>query len=169
MPKKIICVEYELKSKDGKVIESSRTTGPLRFVPGRGELLAALESQITALSVGEEQRGEIPADALLPSKTIPLAEFPGGAQLTVGQTFEAKDRDGHPVQFKIIGLDDTNAIVRFLHPIGEQDLEFWVKVVNIEVKAPPPLPAAALGIDSAAIQLCGDSARIQLAPERLPN
>ena len=62
--------------------------------------------------------------------------------------------------------------VRFLHPLADSDLEYWVKVVAIEVPgrrpAPPPMPASAIGIDSAAIQII-DSARIELFDEHMRN
>jgi hypothetical protein len=60
--------------------------------------------------------------------------------------------------------------VRFLHPLAEADLEFRVKVLAAEpplrLASPPPMPAQAVGIDSAAIEIV-DSAAIPLYGEEL--
>jgi FKBP-type peptidyl-prolyl cis-trans isomerase 2 len=159
-PRTTVHVEYELRIKGGEVIESSKDRGPLVFIPGQRRLLPPLEKLIATLAVGEERRGTLAAleafgnEELLPLKAIPRREFPENDPPTVGRIYEARSAaDEKPLQFKIVTVADPEVTVRFLHPLGDRDIEYYVRVVAIEPRDPPPLPADALGIDSTAIQL----------------
>jgi FKBP-type peptidyl-prolyl cis-trans isomerase SlyD len=144
----VIRLEYELRIKGGPVVESSAERGPLAFVPGR--LPPPLETRIAAMAVGEETRGELRPS--LPPLEIARSEFPDGERLEVGREFEARSAAGELVRFRVVELDERVARVRFLHPLADAELEYRIKVLAIETPAsPPPLPARALGIDSAAI------------------
>src|SRR5690349_8786926 len=108
MRKSAIRLEYEIKVKNGEVLESSAERGPLEIVLGERRLLPALEERIAKLAAGEEARGEIPAkeafgnESLLPIKEIPAGEFPAGEKLEVGRVFEAKAPDAQVVRFRIV-------------------------------------------------------------------
>jgi FKBP-type peptidyl-prolyl cis-trans isomerase 2 len=156
----IIRVDYELRIKGGEVIESSKDRGPLEFIPGQRRLLPALEKLIAQLAVGDERSGDLPAkeafgnEELLPTKAIPLREFPENDAPTVGRVYEARSAtDEKPLQFKVVAISDKEVTVRFLHPLGDRDLSYRVRVLAIDSRMPPPPPADAVGIDSTAIQL----------------
>jgi FKBP-type peptidyl-prolyl cis-trans isomerase 2 len=163
MDQRVIRLEYELKVKGGDLVESSAQRGPLELVLGQRRLLPVLEERIAKLAVGEEVTGELAAaeafgnESLLPVKEIPVGEFPEGAELTAGRIFEAKGPDGQPVRFRIVEPLDASVKVIFLHPLAAADLEYRLKVLAIDEPRrrplPPPLPAHAIGIDSAAIQI----------------
>ena len=154
-------LEYELKVKNGDVIESSRKSGPILYEHGAGRMLAGLEQRLEGMSIGDEKRGVIPAaeafgtEESLPTRELPRKEFPTGEKLEVDRVFQAKDAQGQPVSFKIVSVGADKVKVRFLHPLAGKDLEFWVKVLMIDdpasrkraAVAPPPPPADALGVD----------------------
>ncbi len=158
-----IRIDYEIKLKDGDVIESSAKTGPLEYVHGDGRMLPGLEKRLEGAKAGVEVKGEIPAteafggEDVFPTKVIAKAEFPKGVDLAVGSTFEAKTGTGETVIFKLIEVTAEGATARLLPVIAGKDLVFRVKVLMIEDPAtgtkeivdrkPPPPPAGALKLD----------------------
>lgn len=161
----VLRLEYEIRVKSGAVIETSELRGPLESVPGRRRLLPALEDVIARLRVGEEARGELVAanafgdESVLPTMEIARAEFPDGDAAEVGRRYEARTADGEPVRFRVVSADDKVVSVRLLHPLADADLEYRFKLIGVEDRGlPPPLPAHAIGIDSAAIQILEERA-----------
>lgn len=152
-------IEFDLKVKGGDVIESSAKTGPIEYVHGEGKMLPGLEQRLEGMAIGQETKGVIPANEAipedkLPTKDILLTEFPKGENLDVGRVFQAKGPAGEPIAFRIVSVDKTKAVVRFLHPLAGKDLEYRVKVLMIDdpqakkraVAVPPP-PADALEVE----------------------
>ena len=157
-------IDYELKVKGGAVVESSEKNGPLEYVHGEHRLLPALEQQIEGMAVGEEKRGEIRAadafgdESSLPTGELLRKEFPVDEKLTVGRIFTAHQPGQEAVRFKIVAVEGDLIKVRFLHELSDRDIEFRVKILNVEpprsrrsVLQPPPPPAAAVGIDTGSI------------------
>lgn len=163
---RVIRLDYEIKVKGGELIESSNERGPLEFVLGQRRLLPALEAKIADMKVGEEKRGVLPAaeafgdESQLPTKEIRKSEFPTSDELVVGRVFEARATETQSVSFRIVAVGPETVTVKFLHPLAGADLEYRLKVIASEPvavrRAPPPVPAAALGIDSNAIRLTED-------------
>jgi FKBP-type peptidyl-prolyl cis-trans isomerase 2 len=156
----IVRIEYELRVKGGDVVESSARSGPVQYVHGEGKLLPALEKRLEGLAAGHSISGVIPSSEAmpnedsLPQRVVPRAEFPKGAELEVGSTYEAHTENGAIVLLRVLAVDDKHVTVRLLPPLAGKDLEFKVKVIAIEdpvrhvkevvLRKPPPLPAEAL-------------------------
>lgn len=159
----IVRLEYELRIKDGDVIESSSKSGPIQYVHGEGRLLPALEKRLEGLAAGQSLAGEIPSaevtppEDTLPTEEIARADFPKDAKLAVGSMYQAATAAGAPLNLRIVSADDKKVVVRLLPAIAGKNLAFKVRVVAIEdpvagkrevvVKKPPPLPAEALDLD----------------------
>lgn len=160
----LLRLEYEIRVKSGAVLESSVERGPLEFVPGRRRLLPALENVIARLRVGEEAHGELVAarafgdESILPILELRRAEFPDGEVPEVGRRYEAHTPDGSLVRFRVTAVEEEVVLARMLHPLADADLEYRFKLIGVEDRRPPPLPARALGIDSAAIQIVEERA-----------
>jgi FKBP-type peptidyl-prolyl cis-trans isomerase SlpA len=164
----LIHLEYAIRIKGGDVVESSVERGPLVFAPGRRRLLPALERVIAQMQVGETQRGELGAseafgdESLLPLREIPKAEFSHDEAPEPGRVYEARTpEEGKPLRFKIQAVDGETVTVRFLHPLSDKAIEYHLRLLRVESLDPPPPPARAFGIESAAIQL-HESSAIQL-------
>lgn len=159
----IVRIEYELRVKNGDVIESSAKSGPVQYVHGEGTLLPALEKRLEGLSAGQSLEGEIPSaevippEDTLPTREIPRKEFPDAQALDVGGMFEAHTATGGTINLRIVAVDDEKVTARLLPPLAGKDLAFKVRVVRIEdptshlvsvvKKPPPPLPAAAIKLE----------------------
>ncbi len=159
-------IEYELRLSDGSLLESNT----ISFVPGRDQILPALERRIRGLKAGQEIRGQLRACEafgdvdLLPVTELDRREFPARARLEPGRRFEAATTGGDRVRVEGVEVGETIVKVRFLHALAEEDVSFRVKVLAVE-GVPPPLPAGALGIDSAAIQLVENSGAIRVGTD----
>ena len=159
----VLRLEYEVRTKNGAILESSDDRGPLVLEPGRRRLLPALEEVIAGLRVGQEARGELPSTrafgdvSVLPTMAIARSEFPSPTEAKVpkpGDRFEATTPIGDFVRFLVLSVDDAFVHDRLLHPLNEADLEYRFKLLAVNERgAPPPLPAHVLGIDSAAIEI----------------
>jgi FKBP-type peptidyl-prolyl cis-trans isomerase SlyD len=165
MAQTLLKLEYEIRTKNGDVLESSSARGPLEFVPGRRRLLPALEHVIARLHVGEEASGELEAarafgdESVLPEMEILRSEFPEGETPEVGRKYEAKTADGSVVRFRVLSGDDKVVGVKLLHPLADADLEYRFKLLAVEdPSVPPPMPARAIGIESSAIQILEERA-----------
>jgi FKBP-type peptidyl-prolyl cis-trans isomerase 2 len=166
-----IKIQYDLKlKKDGSLIESATRS----FVPGRDQILPALERMIIGLKPGEEVAGVLPAKEafgdpeLLPIADLQRNEFPPEVNLDIGRRFEAHTLTGADVRFEVLEVTEATVKVRFFHPLAEEDVDYRIKVVELIDLVPPPLPASALGIDSAAIQVW-DSQQIVVQDDRSVN
>lgn len=141
----IVRINCELKVKDGDVIESSKKTGPIEYRHGAGKMLAALESRLLGMEVGEQKSGTIPASEAFgtlesqPKMSIPRASFPKDAKLDVGSRFGANGPDGTPVTLEVESKTDEQVVARVVHPLAGKDLEFDVKILAVR-PPPPPVP-----------------------------
>jgi FKBP-type peptidyl-prolyl cis-trans isomerase 2 len=141
----IVRIDCELRVSGGEVIESSKKTGPVEYKHGGGQMLAALESRLEGMEVGDEKSGTIPAsegfgtEETQPKMTIPRASFPKDATLEVGARFEAKGPHGTPVTLQVLTLEEEQVIARVVHPLAGKDIEFVVKVLAVR-RPPPPVP-----------------------------
>lgn len=160
----IVKLEYEIRTKDGELLESSAERGPLEFVPGRRRLLPALEQVIASMRVGDQVEGRLDAahafgdESVLPTMDLVRAEF-GEEAPQPGKQYEAKTVGGDSVRFRVLTVDDARVHVRLLHPLADKDLEYRFKLLSVEDPSlPPPLPARAIGLDSAAIQILEEPA-----------
>ncbi len=120
------------------------------------------------MQVGVTQRGELDAseafgdESLLPLREIPKAEFSHDEAPEPGRVYDARTpEEGKPLRFKIQAVEGETVTVRFLHPLSDKAIEFHLRLLRVESLDPPPPPARAFGIESAAIQL-HESSAIQL-------
>jgi len=141
----IVRIACELRVSGGEVIESSKKTGPVEYRQGGGQMLAALESRLLGMEVGERKSGVIPAaegfgtEATQPKMSIPRTSFPRDAKLEIDARFEAKGPSGTPVTLQVLSLTDEQVIARVVHPLSGKDLEFDVKILAVR-RPPPPVP-----------------------------
>lgn len=141
----IVRIDCELKVSGGDVIESSKKTGPVEYKQGGGQMLAALESRLDGMEVGEEKSGTIPAaeafgtEDMQPKMSIPRASFPKETTLEKDSRFEAKGPLGTPVTLQVLSVDDDQVVARVVHALAGKDLEFHVKVLAVR-PPPPPVP-----------------------------
>jgi FKBP-type peptidyl-prolyl cis-trans isomerase 2 len=154
MQKRILTLEYEISIAGGDLLESSKKRGPLRFVSGTGQLLAALEERIDKLGADQEESGVLKAAeafgdlSKLPVRSIPRSEFPVSEKLEVGRIFEAGTATGERIRLMVVEATDASVQVRYLHALHDKDIAYRVKVLSVEdARRPPALPPSVLDVE----------------------
>ena len=130
----------------------------VEYVHGGGTMLPGLEAVLLGKEQGAKLDGVLKAKeafgnpSMHPVKKIPRAEFPKDANLKVGEKFSAKGGpDGkQDVVMVIEKVTDIEVDVALVHPLADKDIKYEVEVLSVkEVKAPPPIPMAALELEEA--------------------
>lgn len=107
-------LEYTL-TLEGQIVEASSQKGPLEFRVGTGEVpLPELEAQLMGLEQGDEKEGKFPIPGEYEKQTLPISQFPKGANLVPRELFEASRPDGGTVFFRIIEVTDQEVFVEIV-------------------------------------------------------
>lgn len=133
---KMVKIHYTLKDKDGNTLDTSVGAEPLEYMHGIGSLIPGLESQLTGHKAGDSFHAEIePAlgygeyDEKLVAE-VPRAQFDTGAEISVGQQFQADTATG-PMIVKVTKISDDKITVDGNHELAGKKLFFDVEVVDV--------------------------------------
>lgn len=155
----VATLAYDITTEGGEIVETSDISGPITFLHGTGALIPGLDKNCEGMGQGEEKTFSLPPEEAFgteesaPQKMITKAEFPSGAKLEVGVSFEAGMGNGQTIQLKVASVDGDNVAVKMIHPLAGQTLGMHVRVLGIRpatkaeleqgramVKPPPPPP-----------------------------
>jgi FKBP-type peptidyl-prolyl cis-trans isomerase SlyD len=132
----VVTLDYVL-TVDGRTIDSSKETGPIRFLQGSGEIIPGLERQLDGLTLGvshivtvfaEEGYGEFEEERLV---DVPREEFSESIPLELGVQLKMKDQDGNPLFARIYEIAEDFVKLDFNHPLAGKELQFDVTVVEL--------------------------------------
>lgn len=133
---KMVKIHYTLKDENGNQLDSSVGGEPLEYMHGIGSLIPGLESQLTGRKAGDTFHAEIePAlgygeyDEKLVAE-VPRSQFDTGAEITVGQQFQADTATG-PMIVKVTKVTDDKITVDGNHELAGKKLFFDVEVVDV--------------------------------------
>ncbi len=134
---KQVTINYQL-SVDGKVIDSSETSGPIEYQQGDETVLPPkLQQGIEGLKVGEKTHvtlmpedgyGPINPDAVI---EVPKTSLPEG-DVQVGTVLSTVTEDGQPLTAVVVELRDQTAMLDFNHPLAGKQLEFDIEVTGVQ-------------------------------------
>ncbi len=134
-----VSIEYEGKLDSGQVFDSSdKMEKPFEFIAGSGMVIKGFDDAVLGMEKGEEKEFKIspeeaygmPDNSLkkeFPRDQIPLKEEP-----QVGMVLAFNTPDGRQFPAKIDELDDKKIVLNLNHPLAGQNLNFKIKVVNVE-------------------------------------
>jgi FKBP-type peptidyl-prolyl cis-trans isomerase SlyD len=146
---KSVKVDYTL-TVDNEQIETSVGKKPLEFVVGDKSIIPGLESGLVGMHVGEEKIITLaPKDAYGESdpkalKEFPKTSMPKDVDLKVGMVLQAQAPDGESFPATITQIKDDKVTLNFNHPLAGKQLQFKVKVLNVETAPAVPVAAAPL-------------------------
>ena len=133
---KMVKIHYTLKDTDGNQLDSSLGGEPLEYMHGIGSLIPGLENQLTGHKAGDKFHAEIePAlgygeyDEKLVAE-VPRKQFDTGAEITVGQQFQADTATGSMI-VKVTKVSDDTITVDGNHELAGKTLCFDVEVVDV--------------------------------------
>jgi FKBP-type peptidyl-prolyl cis-trans isomerase SlyD len=136
-PNKVVTMNYNLKDKDGNVIDSSESRGSLSFLSGTNQILPKLEEAVSKMLIGSKKNiklsaadayGELNNDAF---QVVERSTFPEDAAIEEGIGYISTAEDGQQTPFKISKIDGDEITLDFNHPLAGVDLEFEVELLDI--------------------------------------
>ncbi len=132
----VALLEYELKTDEGEVLDSSKGQAPLAYLHGNGNLIPGLESELEGKAAGESFQVRIDPENAYGSRQehmvqdVERAQFPEGAEIEVGMQFQiGNDQGQHMVT--VVGIDGDTIKLDGNHPLADIFLNFDVKVVEV--------------------------------------
>lgn len=136
-------IEYEGKLDDGKLFDST-THGdhshPLEFEIGSKKVLPAFEENVIGMEKGQEKEFKIPADKAYGPvnekaiQEVPKSAFPTGQEPKAGMMIGLKAPNGQQFPAKIKEVKDDKVILDMNHPLAGQNLNFKIKLIEVESK-----------------------------------
>ena len=142
----LVSLEYTETGTDGKVIESSKGQGPLKYIHGQKMLPPGLERALTGMKVGGQKKITVkPEDAYgkfnpKATKEVPRDSVPANG-LTVGAVLAYRNPDGTVAPMTVREIKEKTVVMDMNHPMAGKTLIFDVKVVDIQ-PAPQSSPPA---------------------------
>lgn len=140
---RVVTFDYRLTTGDGELVDTSSSTGPMRYLHGQGHLLPALEAGLAGLEPGSSVVIDIPcADAFGerdPSRVLEVARRQLPPEVSVGDHVTAEDGHGNRSSLKVIHLDDAIGRLDANHALAGLDLRFDITVRAVESATPEEL------------------------------
>ena len=132
---RVIAFSYILKNSQGDLLDASEPNQPMPFLEGRGQIIPALEAEISKMSEGDKKNislkaadayGDFRADMIMEVPKDQLAHI----QITLGAHLQLQLGEGVKV-VKVTKIDDTHVILDGNHPLSGVDLDFDIEVVLV--------------------------------------
>lgn len=152
----LVTLDYTVKTPDGKLLETSKGSQPLKYIHGKKMMIPGLERELTGMKIGAEKHITIkPEDGygkLNPNavQEVPKEKVPPNA-LKVGAVLVGTNKDGSPIPMTVREIKEKTVVMDLNHPLAGKMLVFDVKVIDVEPApaAPTPNQPAAPGQTSA--------------------
>lgn len=133
---KVVGIDYKLTDKDGNLIDSSESHGPLYYIQGMGNLIPGLEAALEGKSAGASLKVAIPAKEAYGEKdeklcqTVPRSQFESNEGVELGMQFEVETEEGDLV-VTVTHIDGDTVTVDGNHPLAGVELHFDVTVKEV--------------------------------------
>lgn len=134
---------YDLKTTDGKTIESVAKEQPIEFTFGVMQLMPEFEEKLTGLENGEHFDITIKAEHAygpidpyavfdIPLETFEVDGKVDDKMIQIGNVIPMTDNDGNKHHGKIIKILKEAITLDFNHPLAGENLNFVGKVISVE-------------------------------------
>lgn len=137
---------YQLKNREGEVVDSSVGAEPLHFVSGCGRMIEGIERAVDGREVGECLEVTIPPALAYgehqPEKVrkMPRSMFQGVEKLEEGMKFQTDSGDEAQV-VKVVGFEDDQVLVDANHPLAGITLYFDLEILEARDATPEEIEA----------------------------
>lgn len=132
-------IEYEGKLDSGEVFDSSSKHGqPLEFKVGSGMVIKGFDEAVVGMDKDEEKDFSIKPEEAYGErkddlkKEIPKSALPEGKEPQKGMTLIVSNQQGQQMPVKIEEVKDESIVLDLNHPLAGQNLNFNVKVTEIQ-------------------------------------
>jgi len=132
-------IHYRGTLDDGTEFDNSRNRdATLDFELGSGNMIPGFEKEIIGMKTGQtkefklgcaEAYGEHDPEAVV---GVPLAYFPDGSDLSVGNMVQGKNEQGQQLRATILSVEEEEVFLDHNHPLAGKDLNFQVELIEVE-------------------------------------
>jgi FKBP-type peptidyl-prolyl cis-trans isomerase SlyD len=132
----VAILDYELKTDEGKVLDTSEGSGPLSYIHGHGNLIPGLEDELEGKAGGDAFQVRVPPEkGYGPRKEemvqqVERARFPADADIQAGMQFQAQTEHGAHI-VTVVEVEKENVTIDVNHPLAGVALNFDVKVLEV--------------------------------------
>lgn len=132
-----ILVSYCGSLPDGTIFDDNRDSKPLEVKLGANKVPPGIEKALREMETGEERTIVLPPEEAYgyrkPEAIIEMPVFavPHSDKLEVGQSVIMRsDRADWPACAEVIAIENGVITMDFNHPLADQTLTYWLKVVS---------------------------------------
>lgn len=137
---------YQLKNRDGEVVDSSVGAEPLHFVSGSGRVVEGIERAVAGREAGECLEVTIPPALAYGEhqpelvRRMPRSMFQGVEKLEEGMKFQTNSGDDAQV-VQVVGFEDDQVLVDANHPLAGFTLYFDLEILEAREATPEEIEA----------------------------
>jgi len=133
---RVASIHYTLTDDEGRIIDQSRESHPLRYFHGAGNLIPGLEKALAGKRAGDalqvdvrpEEAYGVRNEAMV--QLLPRQAFQGVDTIEPGMQFEAASERG-PLLVTVVEVGEDQVRIDGNHPLAGQTLHFDVRVVDV--------------------------------------
>lgn len=133
---RVASIHYTLTDDEGRVIDQSSESRPLRYFHGAGNIIPGLEKALAGKQAGDalqvdvrpEEAYGVRNEAMV--QVLPRESFKGVDKVEPGMQFEAQSERG-PLLVTVVEVAEDTVRIDGNHPLAGQALHFDVRVLDV--------------------------------------
>jgi FKBP-type peptidyl-prolyl cis-trans isomerase SlyD len=133
---RVASIHYTLTDDDGRIIDQSSESRPLRYFHGAGNIIPGLEKALAGKRTGDALQVDVPPEEAYGVRNegmvqvLPREAFKGVDRVEPGMQFEAASERG-PLLVTVVEVAGDTVRIDGNHPLAGQTLHFDVQVVDV--------------------------------------
>jgi FKBP-type peptidyl-prolyl cis-trans isomerase SlyD len=136
MPRNVVTFHFNLRSPQGRLLDTSKGSEPVVYLEGAGQIIDGLEEPLRGEPAGAKKIVNVSAarayglhdDALV--QKVPRRQLPVEGELRAGDQFRAGDDDQAPV-VTVAAIEGDEVLLDANHPLAGMDLIFEVEIMAV--------------------------------------
>lgn len=130
-------VEYQAKTKETLIFDSSKQVDPLVFTIGDGQIIPAFEKALVGMKKGDKKTINLnPEEAFGPYleeliTVVDRSQLPPNLELEKNQQLQIQQPDGQMLLVKVVDISKNNITFDANHPLAGKDITFDINLLDI--------------------------------------
>ncbi len=152
-PDTVVTLAYRLFDEGEVMVDEVSTTEPIEYVHGYAQILPGLDQALEGMTAGESARAAMPPALAFGERAdeamleIDRQEFPGGADVQVGDEVVFTGPDGVEVTMPVVAMGDSVLMVDLNHPLAGQTVRFDLDVLAVRLATDEEIDAMQAEMD----------------------
>jgi len=152
-PDTVVRLAYRLYDSSGELVDEVRVDGPIEFVHGYAQVLPGLDGAIDGVAEGEGCVAQLSPELAFGERSeeamleIDRHDFPGGADVQVGDEVLVSGPGGVEVPMPIVALTESLMVVDLNHPLAGQSVRFEMDVLSVRAATDEQIDAVQAEMD----------------------